>query len=90
MWTRTPMWLVRVLPGRVLMARPCDEFRTLEGLASVVWAVLDEPGTAQEVIDRIVELLPAATGSGRDLDTTLELLEEQDVIERLCNPADPT
>jgi hypothetical protein len=79
-WRRVPRWLHRVAHDQVMLAAPGGEQRTLEGLAMVVWIVLDEPGTVDELVDRISDLWPeAGVGRGR-LVEALEVLERHDVI----------
>lgn len=79
-WSRVPRWLHRVSRDQVMLAAPSGGQRTLGGLAVVVWVVLDEPGTADELVDRIGELWPdAEVGRGRVVEA-LELLEAKGVI----------
>ena len=79
-WARVPRWLHRVAHDQVALAAPGGDQRTLEGLAAVVWVVLDVPGTADELLERIGEFWPAA-GVGREtVIEALETLETHDVI----------
>lgn len=56
-WRRSPGWVWRIVPNRVALVAG-REHRTLEGIATAVWIVLDEPGTSEDVFRRIVELGP--------------------------------
>ena len=66
-----------------MLAAPGGDQRTLGGLAVVVWVVLDQPGTADELVDRIGELWPDAhSGVGREsVVDALEMLEAKGVID---------
>lgn len=81
-WSRVPRWLHRVAHDQVMLAAPGGEQRTLGGLAAVVWIVLDEPGTTDELDDRIGEMWPDAfAGRGRVVEA-LEMLEAHGVLTR--------
>ncbi len=81
-WGRVPRWLHRVAHDQVMLAAAGGDQRTLEGLAAVVWVVLDVPGTADQLVDRIGELWPDADADvGRErVVEALEMLETNGVI----------
>ena len=79
-WSRIPRWLHRVAHGQAMLAAPGGDQRTLGGLAVVVWVVLDQPGTADELVDRIGELWPGADVGREKVLESLAMLESHDVI----------
>ncbi len=70
----------RVLPGRALLARPDGERRTLGGLATAVWVVLDEPGSTADVVARLGQLGPEQSIDESAVLEALEMLADADVI----------
>lgn len=88
-WRRDPRWVHRLVPDHAILAAPGGEERTLGGLALGVWVVLDEPGTAGQVVDRMRDLWPeAAAEAGADaaaIADAVVLLHDRGVVE----PAGP-
>lgn len=80
-WRHRGGWAVRLLPGRVVMARPGGERRTLEGLGAAVWVALGEPSTAAEVRRWIHSEVPDAELDQADVDETIDMLADAGVIE---------
>ncbi len=56
-WRRADGWVHRILTGKVVLAAAGAEYRELSGGASVVWIVLDEPGTVGDIGDRVADAL---------------------------------
>ena len=79
-WSRVPRWLHRVAHGQVLLVACGGDQRTLDGLAAVVWVVLDVPGTADQLVDRIGGLWPDAGVDRERVIEALVMLESHDVI----------
>lgn len=46
----------RVFRGSVLLIEPQGAFRQLNGVAMLVWIVLDEPATRSQVVERLDEV----------------------------------
>lgn len=86
-WSRIPRWLHRVAHDQAMLAAPGGDQRTLGGLAVVVWVVLDQPGTADELVDRIGELWPGADVGREKVLESLAMLENHDVV-RARRPLD--
>lgn len=82
-WSRRTEWVYRVMAGRVLMARRDGEQRTLGGLATAVWVVLDEPATTTEVVDRLGELSAGETIEEQSVVDALEMLVGAEAIDRI-------
>lgn len=88
-WQRAPQWVHRIAAGQALLAAPGGHQRTLEGLAAAVWAVLDEPGTSEDVTARILELGPPGPASNADVAEALRLLSDSGVVEDKPTPVPP-
>lgn len=76
----------RLAPDRVLVRRPWpepdqDEAADLLGVAALIWVALDEPGTADDVIDRIGEALDETPPADDVAATLTSLLESGWVVE---------
>jgi len=80
-WTRRKDWVNREIAGRALLARPDGERRTLGGLATAVWVVLDEPGTTADVIARLNELAPDQQIEERAVVDAVEMLVDAEVVD---------
>lgn len=75
----------RLAPDRVLVRRVWpeigrEEAADLLGSAAMVWIALDQPGTAQDIIDRLAEVDQVVELG--DLETTLRQLIEHGWIVR--------
>ncbi len=57
-YRRAPNVVFRWLRGAVLVAAPKRANQRLEGGAALVWMVLDNPGTADAVRDRVAATWP--------------------------------
>ena len=79
-WQRRVEWVHRELSGRAMLARSDGERRTLGGLATAVWVVLDEPGSTAEVVVRLQELGPEQQIDEAAVLEALEMLADADVI----------
>ena len=66
--------------GRAMLARLDDERRTLGGLATAVWVVLDEPGSTEDVVARLRQLGPDQCIDEPAVLEALEMLADADVI----------
>ncbi|HEX2577909.1 MAG TPA: hypothetical protein VHK88_16290 [Aquihabitans sp.] len=74
----------RWLREALLVAGPGGRRLRLEGPAALVWTVLDEPATAQEVAARIVGRWPGAEVPDHGpVAEALELLVGSELVERL-------
>lgn len=71
----------REIAGRALLARSDGERRTLGGLATAVWVVLDEPGTTADVIARLRELAPEQQIEEQAVVDALEMLVNAEVVD---------
>lgn len=63
-----------------MLARSDGERRTLGGLATAVWVVLDEPGSTTQVVARLHELGPDQEIDEVAVQEALEMLSRADVI----------
>ena len=79
-WSRVPRWLHRVAHDRVMLVAPGGDQRTLEGLAALVWVVLDVPGTANQLVVRIGGLWPDVNVGRERVLEALETLETHGVV----------
>jgi hypothetical protein len=90
-WRRDPRWVFRVAADQVVLAAPDGIRRTLEGQAAAVWVVLDRPGSAREVAERVRRRWPASEVERVDgvepvdpvdgaVDRTLAMLAAHDLI----------
>lgn len=80
-WQRAARWVYRLVPGQVMLAAPGGEERAIQGLAVVVWVVLDLPGTSGQIADRIAELWPDRVIDEAAVDDALEVLQAHGVVE---------
>jgi len=80
-WTRRKDWVHREMAGRALLARSDGERRTLGGLATAVWVVLDEPGTTADVVARLHELAPDQQIDEPTVIEALEMLVGAEVVD---------
>lgn len=72
----------RTFRGSVLVAGSIGRASRLEGAAAVVWVVLDEPGTAVEVLSRIREVGQGLEDADQDtVDQALALLLADGLID---------
>jgi len=78
-YERQPSWVHRTVCGDVMLLRG-GEARTLQGLAAVVWIVLDEPATVDDVVTRIRDLSPDLPIDAAMVLEALGLLVEHDAI----------
>lgn len=69
-----------------MLARLDGERRTLRGLATAVWIVLDEPADRAEVLDRLADLGPDDDLTTAEVDKALEMLVEAEVIRLESDP----
>lgn len=86
-WRRDPRWLFRVAADQVVLAAPDGRRRTLEGQAAAVWVVLERPGSAGAVAERVRRrwpppepAVPEAVGADTSVARTLALLAAHDLI----------
>lgn len=89
-WCHAQGWAVRVLPGRVLMARRGGAKRTLDGLAAAVWLALDEPDTTAGVRDLILSVFQESMLDPEVVGATVEVLAESGIIEPANLPTTPS
>lgn len=66
--------------GRAMLARLDGERRTLGGMATAVWVVLDEPGSTEDVVARLRQLGPEHQIDDTAVIEALEMLADADVI----------
>jgi hypothetical protein len=70
-----------VIDGDTMLAAAGGEHRTLGGLATAVWVVLEKPADADGLIDRVTEWWPEASVDAAALDDALAQLAAHGVIE---------
>lgn len=64
-----------------MLAESGGERRTLQGLATAVWVVLDEPMTEHDIVEALIELGAVPDGVDDEVVSTLELLVHHGVVE---------
>lgn len=80
-YARSPDVVWRLGPDRVLVRRvsaPDGQAQDLEGAAALIWISLDEPGTASDVIERIV--VAGLRAEADETNDTIQLLLDEQLI----------
>lgn len=75
-------WVHRVIDDEVLLAGPDREPKSVAGLATAVWVVLDRPATAAEIEQRIAGRWPQRPVDRAAVAEALRILHHVDLVER--------
>jgi len=82
-WRRRPDWVHREVRGDAMVAAPEDERRTLQGLATGVWVVLEEPMTLERIVADLKDLGDVPDDVAALVRSALKLLAEHGVVEQV-------